>query len=74
MTERDGSLYLGTVSCGDGTMAYMRFGTGARPFVLLPRASLYLYEGYSHAVYDEAPDFKARVLRFLAGEATGEAV
>lgn len=26
---------------------------------------LYVYEGYGHAVYDEAPDFKARMLGFL---------
>lgn len=26
---------------------------------------LYVYEGYSHAVYDEAPDFKSRMLGFL---------
>jgi len=29
---------------------------------------IYLYEGYSHAVYDLAPDFKDRILRFYAGE------
>lgn len=28
--------------------------------------SLYMYEGYSHAVYDEAPDYKARLLDFFA--------
>lgn len=28
-------------------------------------AELYVYEGYSHAVYDEAPDFKSRILGFL---------
>ena len=43
--------------------------------VLLPDSSielarrlqcpLYLYRGYGHAVYDEAPDFKERILRFL---------
>ncbi len=27
---------------------------------------LYMYEGYSHAVYDEAPDYKARLLSFFA--------
>ncbi|MDO4815906.1 MAG: alpha/beta hydrolase [Bacillota bacterium] len=27
---------------------------------------LYMYEGYGHAVYDEAPDYKARLLRFFA--------
>ena len=26
---------------------------------------LYVYDGYSHAVYDEAPDFKSRMLGFL---------
>lgn len=26
---------------------------------------LYIYDGYSHAVYDEAPDFKSRMLGFL---------
>lgn len=26
---------------------------------------LFMYEGYSHAVYDEAPDYKERVLEFL---------
>ncbi|MDO5442254.1 MAG: alpha/beta hydrolase [Bacteroidia bacterium] len=35
---------------------YMAAVTGAR---------LYVYEGYSHAVYDEAPDFKSRMLGFL---------
>ena len=29
-------------------------------------APLYLYEGYSHAVYDEAPDFRDRVTKFFA--------
>lgn len=28
--------------------------------------TLYMYEGYSHAVYDEAPDYKDRLLEFLA--------
>lgn len=26
---------------------------------------LYMYEGYGHAVYDEAPDYKSRLLRFF---------
>lgn len=26
---------------------------------------LYIYEGYNHAVYDEAPDYRKRVLEFL---------
>ena len=33
------------------------------------RAPLYLYDGYSHAVYDEAPDFIDRVAKFLADHA-----
>ena len=28
---------------------------------------LYIYEGYGHAVYDEAPDYKDRILRFFGG-------
>ena len=27
---------------------------------------LYMYSGYSHAVYDEAPDYKERIMSFLA--------
>ena len=30
---------------------------------------LYLYEGYSHAVYDEAPDYKGRILAFFHDDA-----
>ncbi len=30
--------------------------------------SLFLYEGYGHAVYDEAPDYKDRLARFFEGE------
>lgn len=29
-------------------------------------AELYLYEGFGHAVYDEAPDYKERLLNFFA--------
>lgn len=29
---------------------------------------LYIYDGYSHAVYDEAPDFLDRILEFFARE------
>ena len=29
----------------------------------------YLYEGYSHAVYDEAPDYKGRILAFFHDDA-----
>ena len=28
---------------------------------------IYMYDGYSHAVYDEAPDYKERVLNFFNG-------
>lgn len=30
-----------------------------------PRFSLYMYDGYGHASYDTAPDYKARILDFL---------
>ena len=32
----------------------------------IPGAELYMYEGYSHGVYEQAKDFNARVLEFLA--------
>ncbi len=41
---------------------------GAEPseaLAALLHAQLFLYEGYGHAVYDEAPDYRARVLAFL---------
>ena len=33
-------------------------------------AELYMYEGYRHAAYDTAPDYKERILRFLKQEST----
>ena len=33
-----------------------------------PGAELYVYNGYGHACYDTAPDFKKRILRFLLKE------
>ncbi len=37
-------------------------------------AALHMYDGYGHAAYDLAPDYKARLLQFLAGrgQADGE--
>ena len=32
-----------------------------------PDAELYLYDGFGHAAYDLAPDYKERMLRFLSG-------
>ena len=32
----------------------------------LPDGEIYLYDGYGHAVYDEAPDFKNRIMEFYA--------
>ena len=31
----------------------------------IPGAELYMYEGYSHGVYEQANDFNSRVLEFL---------
>ena len=31
----------------------------------IPNIQLYMYEGYSHGVYEQAKDFNARVLRYL---------
>ena len=34
----------------------------------VPGAALYLYDGYGHAAYDLARDYKARLLAFLTGD------
>ena len=33
-----------------------------------PDCGLYMYSGYGHAVYDLAPDYKERILRFCLQE------
>ena len=33
-----------------------------------PDSELFMYDGYGHAAYDTAPDYKARMLHFLAPE------
>ena len=45
---------------------------GARLIAEKIGCELYLYRGYGHAVYDEAPDIKERILKFLTDEAEGE--
>lgn len=35
-------------------------------------AELYLYDGYGHAAYDTAPDYKERMLRFLLSPCSNE--
>jgi pimeloyl-ACP methyl ester carboxylesterase len=32
------------------------------------RCPYYIYEGYGHGVYDEAPDYLSRIAAFLKGE------
>lgn len=31
----------------------------------IPQAEIYIYDGYGHAAYDTAPDYKDRILQFL---------
>ena len=42
-------------------------GAGASEILAkaLPKSSLYYYDGYGHAAYDLAPDYKERILHFL---------
>lgn len=40
-------------------------GDASREIAELTGGELYMYEGYGHAVYDEAPDYKQRMLDFL---------
>ena len=37
----------------------------ASALVSSPRAELFIYDGYGHAAYDTAPDYKERMLKFL---------
>ena len=41
---------------------YISFDTAERSYT---GAELYMYEGYSHGVYEQAKDFNSRVLEFL---------
>ena len=43
-------------------------GDAARNTAALLGAELFMYDGYSHAVYDEAPDFRKRMAGFFARE------
>ncbi|MGX8703704.1 MAG: hypothetical protein ACSW8H_04555, partial [bacterium] len=36
-----------------------------------PDFELYMYEGYGHAVYDLAADYRSRILRFLSQSVPG---
>ena len=38
---------------------------------VIPNSQLYMYEGYSHGVYEQANDFNSRVLRYLMWQKIG---
>ena len=38
---------------------------------VIPNSQLYMYEGYSHGVYEQAKDFNSRVLRYLMWQKIG---
>ena len=38
----------------------------------IPNSQLYMYEGYSHGVYEQAKDFNSRVLRYLMWQKIGQ--
>lgn len=40
----------------------------ASAFAGRPDCEIHMYDGYGHAAYDLAPDYKARILRFCLGE------
>ena len=37
----------------------------------IPESRIYMYEGYSHGVYEQAKDFNDRVLRYLMWQKIG---
>lgn len=61
---------LGKISCPvlvTGSRDDKVFGESASGELAqaIPGAELYMYDGYGHAVYDTAPDFAGRMLRFF---------
>jgi len=69
----DGTRELEKIACPTlivGDKSDRVFGGGAANAIYgrmkqNPNAGLYVYDGYGHACYDTAPDFKAMLLRFL---------
>ena len=73
---------IGSVQTDRFIIDYFRFGIGKTPLVILPGMGLksvissadalgcecVLYDGYSHAVYDEAPDYRTHLKRFFEAE------
>lgn len=63
---------LGAIRCPVLVMGSWRdrtlFPEGSMTLAKRLKCDLYLYAGYSHAVYDEAPDYRRRLTDFLQNE------
>lgn len=63
---------LGAIRCPVLVMGSRRdrtlFPEGSMTLAKRLKCDLYLYAGYSHAVYDEAPDYRRRLTDFLQNE------
>ena len=68
----DAYAHLGRIACPTlvigGTEDRIVTGTASREIAAqIPGAELFLYEGLSHGLYEEAPDFLSRVAAFCRG-------
>ncbi len=68
--EHDAERVLGDIKApvliiGGGKDRTVGIGASREMAEMIPGAKLFIYEGFGHAVYDEAPDFNRRVLDFL---------
>ncbi|MBQ1536394.1 MAG: alpha/beta hydrolase [Ruminococcus sp.] len=63
MTERLGSITCPVLVIGSADDKVIE--PDAIKAIKTPSCEVYMYEGYGHAVYDTAPDFKERILEFL---------
>ena len=63
MTERLGSITCPVLVIGSSDDKVIE--PDAIKMIKTLNCEVYMYDGYGHAVYDTAPDFKERALEFL---------
>ena len=74
--ENDSYADLDKISCpvfviGAGLDRVLGAEASREMAARIPDSGIYIFEGYSHGVYEQAKDFNAMVLRFLIQQKTG---